>query len=137
MAKNEHLADMVTSFLIEMTSFILISIIYQFRFLHLTSIWHKIDVTEVSFLELCCHFPMNADVIIMKMLSLSLLRHKKRSSKGCICLWSFFLCGYLIVMTYLRGFQPLRKYFQPERIGRAFNSGELCLILASIDFVGT
>lgn len=40
-------------------------------------------------------------------------------------------------MTYLRGFQPLRKYFQPERIGKLFNSGELRLILASIDFVGT
>lgn len=40
-------------------------------------------------------------------------------------------------MTYLREFQPLRKYFQPERIGKLFNLGELRLILASIDFVGT
>ena len=29
------------------------------------------------------------------------------------------------------------NFFQPERIGSVFNSGELCLILASIDFVGT
>ena len=40
-------------------------------------------------------------------------------------------------MTYLREFQPLRKYFQLVRTEKAFNSGELCLILASIDFVGT
>ena len=40
-------------------------------------------------------------------------------------------------MTYLRGFQLVRIYFQPERMEMAFNSGELRLILASIDFVGT
>lgn len=40
-------------------------------------------------------------------------------------------------MTYLREFQPLRKYFQLVRTEMAFNSGELRLILASIDFVGT
>ena len=40
-------------------------------------------------------------------------------------------------MTYLRGFQLVRIFFQPERTETAFNSGELCLILASIDFVGT
>ena len=40
-------------------------------------------------------------------------------------------------MTYLREFQPLRKYFQLVRTEKAFNSGELRLILASIDFVGT
>ena len=85
----------------------------------------------------CCHLTINADVIILKMLSLSLLGHKKRSSKGFICLRNFIFRGYSIVMTYLRGFQPLRKYFQPERIGKLFNLGELCLILASIDFVGT
>lgn len=40
-------------------------------------------------------------------------------------------------MTYLREFQPLRKYFQLVRTEKAFNSGELRLILASIDFVET
>ena len=40
-------------------------------------------------------------------------------------------------MTYLRGFQLVRIFFQPERTKTTFNSGELCLILASIDFVGT
>mgnify|MGYP006955109359 CR=1 FL=1 len=40
-------------------------------------------------------------------------------------------------MTYLRGFQLVRIFFQPERIARVFNSGEWGLILASIDFVGT
>lgn len=40
-------------------------------------------------------------------------------------------------MTYLRGFQLVRIFFQPERIASVFNSGELCLIVASIDFVGT
>ena len=41
------------------------------------------------------------------------------------------------MMTYLRGFQLMRIFFQPERIARVFNSGEMGLILASIDFVGT
>ena len=128
----------MVSFLSEMTSLILVSIIYQFRFLHLTSVWHKIDVTEVSFLWFWCHLPMITDVIIMKMPSLPLSRQKKRSSKGFISLWSFVLCEYSVfVLTYLRWFQPLRKYFQPERIGKLFTLGELCLILASIDFVGT
>ena len=40
-------------------------------------------------------------------------------------------------MTYLRGFQLVRIFFQPERMETTFNSGELRLILASIDFVGT
>ena len=48
-------------------------------------------------------------------------------------LQSFIFCGYSIVMTYLRGFQLVRIFFQPERIARVFNSGELGLILASID----
>ena len=38
---------------------------------------------------------------------------------------------------YLRGFQLGRIFFQPERIASVFNSGEMGLILASIDFVGT
>ena len=69
--------DMVTSYSLEMTFLILISIIYQFWFLHLTSFWHKIDVAEVSFLWFWCHLPISVDVIIMKMPSLSLSRHKK------------------------------------------------------------
>ena len=40
-------------------------------------------------------------------------------------------------MTYLRGFQLVRIFFQPERIARVFNLRELRLIVASIDFVGT
>ena len=42
------------------------------------------------------------------------------------------LCGYLIVMTYLREFQPLRKYFQLVRTEMAFNSGELRSILEPV-----
>ena len=103
--------DMMTSFTFVMTFLILISIIYQFRFLHLTSVWHKIDIAEVSFLWLWCYLPMITDVIIMKMLSLPLSRHKKRSSKGFISPWSFVLCEYLIVMTYLREFQLWRIFF--------------------------
>lgn len=71
------------------------------------------------------------------MLSLSLLGHKKRSSKGCIRLRNFIFCGYSVVMTYLRCFQLMRIFFQPERIARVFNLRELRLIVASIDFVGT
>ena len=48
-----------------------------------------------------------------------------------------FYVDIRFVLTYLREFQPLRKYFQLVRTEMAFNSGELCLILASIDFVGT
>lgn len=40
-------------------------------------------------------------------------------------------------MTYLGEFQLVRIFFQPERIARVFNLGELRLILASIDFVTT
>ena len=40
-------------------------------------------------------------------------------------------------MTYLSEFKLGRIYFQPERMETTFNSGELRLILASIDFVGT
>lgn len=40
-------------------------------------------------------------------------------------------------MLYLRGFQLVRIFFQPERIARVFNLRELRLIVASIDFVGT
>lgn len=62
---------------------------------------------------------------------------KKRSSKGCNSLQSFVFGGYSVVMTYLRGFQLMRIFFQLKRIARVFNSGEMGLILASIDFVGT
>ena len=40
-------------------------------------------------------------------------------------------------MTYLRCFQLMRIFFQPERIARVFNLRELRLIVASIDFVRT
>ena len=63
-----------------------------------------------------CHFNKNAVTF--------LYGHKKRSSKSCNSLQSFVFCGNLVVMTYLRGFQLGRIFFQPERIGRVFNSGE-------------
>jgi len=80
---------------------------------------------------------LTGGVISTKMLSLLYIGIKKRSSKGCNSLQSFVFCGYSVVMTYLRGFQLVRIFFQPERIARVFNSGEMGLILASIDFVGT
>ena len=76
-------------------------------------------------------------VISIKMLALFLYGHKKRSSKGCNCLQSFVFYGYSVVMMYLRGFQLVSIFFQPERIARVWGSGEMGLILASIDFVGT
>ena len=76
-------------------------------------------------------------VISTKMLSLFICGHKKRSSKGCNSLQSFVFCGYTVVMLYLRGFQLVRIFFQPERIARVWGLGEVGLILASIDFVGT
>ena len=80
---------------------------------------------------------LTGGVILTKMLSLFIYGHKKRSSKDCNSLQSFVFCGYSIVMKYLRGFQLMRIFFQPERISRVFNSREMGLILASIDFVGT
>lgn len=80
---------------------------------------------------------LTGGVISTKMLSLFIYGHKKRSSKGCNCLQSFVFCGYSVVRMYLRGFQLGRIFFQPERIASVFNSGEMGLILASIDFVGT
>jgi len=71
------------------------------------------------------------------MMSLFIYGHKKRSSKGCNCLQSFVFCGYSVVKTHLRDYQLGRIFFQPERIASVFNSGELRMILASIDFVGT
>ena len=80
---------------------------------------------------------LTGGVISTKMLSLSIYGHKKRSPKGCNSLQSFIFCGYLVVMTYLRGCQLVRIFFQPERTETAFNLRELRLIVASIDFVRT
>jgi len=82
-------------------------------------------------------FILSGGVISIKMLSLFYMGIKNQSSKGCNCLQSFNLCDYSVVRTYLRSLQLGRKNFQPERIARVFNSGELRMILASIDFVGT
>ena len=86
-------------------------------------LWRHLYYRVVSFQRKCCHF------LYMGI--------KKRSSKGCNCLQSFVFCGYSVVRMYLRGFQLGRIFFQPERIASVFNSGEMGLILASIDFVGT
>ena len=80
---------------------------------------------------------LTGGIISIKMLSIFIYGHKKRSFKGCNSLQSFVFCRYSVVMPYLRGFQLLRIFFQPERIASVFNSGEMGLILASIDFVGT
>lgn len=129
----------------EMTSLILISILSQRKILRLTPFWQGIDIAQVSFLWFWCHFTfevwflpaflmskqafmtsliLTGGVISIKMLSLFIYGHKKRSSKGCNCLQSFDFCWYSVVMTYLRGFQLVRIFFQPERIARVFNLRE-------------
>ena len=88
----------MVSFLSEMTSFILISILSQRKILWLTSFWQEIDVAQGSFFGFWCHFTFEAwfplafmmskqafmtsliltgDVISIKMLSLFIYGHKK------------------------------------------------------------
>ena len=69
------------------------------------------------------------------MLSLSLVGHKNEAPKVLSAFEALFYVDIRFVLTYLRGFQLVRIFFQPERTKTAFNSGELCLILASIEFV--
>ena len=81
---------------------------------------------------------LSGGIISTKMLSLFIYGHIETKLRGLHnSLWSFVFCGYSVVRTYLRGFQVVRIFFQLERIARVFNSGELCLILVSMDFVRT
>ena len=63
-------------------------------------------------------------VISIKMLSFFYMGIKNEAPKTVNSLQSFVFCGYSIVMKYLRGFQLVRIFFQPERIARVFNLRE-------------
>ena len=71
------------------------------------------------------------------MLSISYLLKKNEAPKVSTASRASFFRGYSVVMLYLRVFQLVRIFFQPEIIARVFNSGEYGKIVASIDFVGT
>ena len=68
---------------------------------------------------------LTGGVISIKMLSLFIYGHKKRSSEGCKQPSELLFCGYSVVMTYVRGFQLVQIFFQPERIARVWGLGEL------------
>lgn len=104
--------------------------------MHLTSVWHKIDVIEVSFLWFWCHLPMITDVIIMKMLSLSLLGHKKWSSKGFISLWNFFLCGYSVCIDVFAWVSTWENIFSTCENRNGFQLGRITLDFSKHWFCG-
>ena len=79
---------------------------------------------------------LSGGVISIKLMSLLYMGIKNEAPKAATAFRASF-CGYSVVMLYLRGFQLMRVFFQPERIASVFNSGEYGKIVASIDFVGT
>ena len=68
---------------------------------------------------------LTGGVISTKMLSLFIYGHKKTKLQRLQQPLELHFCGYSVVMTYLRGFQLVRIFFQPERMASVFNSGEL------------
>ena len=140
-----------------MTSLILLSILSQLRFLHLTSFWQGIDVLGVPFLRFwrlfSFHYPLNIyfavnidsfDVTFLYhirwrlfptskrlfLMSRPTSEHKRRSPEGCNSLRSFSFYGYSVVFACV---STLVNIFQPKRIARVFSLGEYGYFLASVE----